>query len=363
MKRIFNLSILLFGVFSFFLISCEDDNILTVEPETNAIALDLDVSTIELDGTNPSNPGMTMTWTEASYTEPVAINYVIEFDIDPDFSAPAVVGTVISTNNLTWSVAELNAAVASAGTNPYEWTTVYARVKSNIGTQSGLEQVSNVVSFDIYPYFNYDYLDLFLVGPASSAGWSNNNNNPPMFRDPENGSLFSYTGYFNGDLLKLLEIKGQWAPQYGEAEQGKLAARPTEDVQDPNPIDDITTAGYYTFDVNSADLTFSITPATAGTAANSVGITGTGVSVDTDLSQLTSGGTLFDPHIWYIQSVHLVPGELNFVLNGSDNLGSTTSFSGTATSGGGNIPIIVEDDYDVWYNDITGEYIMIPLNL
>jgi hypothetical protein len=41
----------------------------------------------------------------------------------------------------------------------------------------------------------------------------------------------------------------------------------------------------------------------------------------------------------------------------------TNSFSGTATVNGGNIPVIVEDDYDVWYNDLTGHYIMIPLNL
>jgi hypothetical protein len=40
-----------------------------------------------------------------------------------------------------------------------------------------------------------------------------------------------------------------------------------------------------------------------------------------------------------------------------------TSFSGLATLNGGNIPVVVEADYDVWFNDLSGHYILIPLNL
>ena len=54
---------------------------------------------------------------------------------------------------------------------------------------------------------------------------------------------------------------------------------------------------------------------------------------------------------------------VNFITNTNTTFGSTTSFSGTATENGGNIPVVVEDDYDVWFNDLTGHYILIPLNL
>ena len=33
--------------------------------------------------------------------------------------------------------------------------------------------------------------------------------------------------------------------------------------------------------------------------------------------------------------------------------GSTVEFSGTATASGGNIPVPVEDDYDIWFNALT----------
>jgi starch-binding outer membrane protein SusE/F len=71
----------------------------------------------------------------------------------------------------------------------------------------------------------------------------------------------------------------------------------------------------------------------------------------------------FDGHLWFANSVRLTPGEVSFVTDGGANWGSNSSFSGIASSGGSAIPVIVEDDYDVWFNDLTGRYILIPLNL
>ncbi len=71
----------------------------------------------------------------------------------------------------------------------------------------------------------------------------------------------------------------------------------------------------------------------------------------------------FDGHIWYAKGVKLLPGEVEFVTDSGAKWGSTTSFSGIATDAGGPVPVIVEDDYDVWFNDLTGDYILIPLNL
>jgi hypothetical protein len=71
----------------------------------------------------------------------------------------------------------------------------------------------------------------------------------------------------------------------------------------------------------------------------------------------------FDSHLWYINSVNLHPGDLQFTTNTGSSWAGSTSFSGVATEGGANIPVVVQDDYEVWFNDLTGDYIMIPLNL
>ena len=81
-------------------------------------------------------------------------------------------------------------------------------------------------------------------------------------------------------------------------------------------------------------------------------------TVDVTMTPLT-----FDNHIWYASNIRLTPGNVEFVTGAGAKWGSTTSFSGVATDGGGAIPVIVEDDYDVWFNDLTARYILIPLNL
>lgn len=65
----------------------------------------------------------------------------------------------------------------------------------------------------------------------------------------------------------------------------------------------------------------------------------------------------------YANNVTLAAGDLSFVTNTGASWGSDKSFSGVATEGGANVPVIAGDAYDVWFNDLTGDYIMIPLNL
>src|SRR5690606_32654795 len=137
--------------------------------------------------------------------------------------------------------------------------------------------------------------DLYLVGDATAAGWSNDSNNYPMYRDPENEDLYHYVGYFNAGSVKMLEVKGQWAPQYG-TDGTNLVPRPTESEPDPTPIS-IPSAGYYTVTVNVADLSYSVTPydASGATVYPTIGIIGTGTpggwDSDTDMTQSS-----FDPH-------------------------------------------------------------------
>jgi hypothetical protein len=183
-----------------------------------------------------------------------------------------------------------------------------------------------------------------------------------MFRSDSNPNEYNYVGYFGKGQFKLLEIKGNWQPQWGTNNGSTIDVNPGGGA-DPGtfPINnnDIATEGYYKFTINFSTKTFKFTPYTeAGSATfTSMKVEGTALT-STALEQ-----TSFDKHIWFSKKVRLKPGDLKFVTNTNASWAAKTAFSGTATLNGGPIPVVVEDDYTIWFNDLTGHYIMIPLNL
>ena len=190
-----------------------------------------------------------------------------------------------------------------------------------------------------------------------------------MFRDANNTNLHNYTGRFNSGPLKMLGQRGAWAPQYGEGEEnGVLLFRPNENADDPPGINNLESQdpGYYTFAANLNNLTFTIVPfdTSGATPLNSLTISGSAlVNGEATLTQYGIDGEVFDEFIWYIPNVLMAPGEFTFIANGSQQWGNTSLFSGVATPDGGNIPVDVEDEYEVWFNSLTGEYQFIPINL
>jgi len=378
----------LFAIVSlgFFLTSCEDDASDYIVTETQAITLaDLPITMIELDGSNPGNPAITFNWNEADYGQQTSENYAVIVSSDESFTNPITATSVVGTTSATLSVNELNSSAGSAGLPPFAFSTLYAKVESSIGTQNGLPISSNTIEFMVQPYFNYAFKDYYLVGNGTSADWNNNNNNSPLFRDAENGNLYVYTGFFTkgggaftDGRFKILENRGQWQPQWGtdypdiddtdpiEA-SGGIASNPPgipnpsdpDDLRDPGRFG-VLTDGYYTFTINFSSNTYTINPFNAEGATDFTGMTlqGSGVESDTAFTQ-----SIFDTHLWYINSINLQPGDLQFITNTGSSWAGSTSFSGVATEGGGSIPVVVQDDYEVWFNDLTGDYMMIPLNL
>ncbi|TXG36651.1 SusE domain-containing protein [Seonamhaeicola maritimus] len=384
MKNFKNISSIIGLVMLFFATSCDDttDKFYISDP-TAPVLTNLSFSQLELDALNTSNPAVTLSWSESDYGQQTAVNYAVEFASDEAFTESYTAATVTGRNTITFSISEINATAGNTGLNPFEWATLYTRVVASLGTQQGKPIASNTLNFDVYPYFNYSFEDYYLVGSATARGWNNNDNNPPLFRDESNSQIFYYTGYFDkagsdaGDgRFKVLETKGLWQPQWGTSypdlddtdpveASGGIASNPPgipnpsdpDDMRDPGRFG-VTDSGYFTFTINFASKTFSVESFDESgiTSPTSLEIQGSSVETTT-MTALT-----FDGHIWYATGVHLVPGELAFIADGNA-WGSTTSFSGVATDGGGSIPVIVEDDYDIWFNDLTGRYIMVPLNL
>lgn len=356
--------------------SCEDDTSVFTVSETQPITLsELPISMIELDATNPGNPAITFNWSEADYGQQASENYALIFASDDAFTNPITATTVVGTTSATLSVNELNSAAGLAGLPPFSFSTIYAKVESSLGTQNGLPVSSNTVSFEVQPYFNYVFDDYYLVGNGTSADWNNNNNNSPLFRDAENNNLYTYTGFFtkggggfDDGRFKLLELRGQWQPQWGVAAaegsdnietSGDIAGNPGTQDSDPGRFG-VASDGYYTFTINFSSNTYTMNPFddAGATSYSSMTLQGSALGADANFTQ-----SVFDTHLWYINSINLQPGDLQILTNTSTTFAGATSFSGVATESGGNIPVVVQDDYEVWFNDLTGDYIMIPLNL
>ena len=346
--------------------SCDDDSTLfTISTPSAPVLASLNFTSIELDAVNTSNPALTLNWAESDYGQQTAINYSIEFASDEAFTAPVTAATITGQSAITLSVGEINSAAGNSGLNPFEWATLYTRVVASLGSQNSESIASNTIQFDVFPFFNYVFNDYFLVGDATAPGWNNNDNNPALFRDENNSNIYYYTGFWadNGHF-KVLETKGLWHPQYG-TDDGDSFWGTTATNSNPEPErfpyggGDGIPGGFYTFTINFGNSTFTFEPFDASGITSPASLSVQGSSTTTTAMTALA----FDGHIWNISNIHLVPGEISFVTGSGASWGSTTSFSGVATDGGGSIPVLVEDDYDIWFNDLTGRYIMIPLNL
>jgi len=344
--------------------SCNDSSEkFTIGSPTAPVLQDLNFNRLELDAVNTGNPAITLNWQDADYGQQTAINYLIQFSSDDAFTEPITATTVTGQTSITLSVNEVNSAAGSAGLNPFEWKNVYIRVASTLGTQGNEIVSSNTINLEVYPYFNYVFNDYYLVGNATAPDWNNNNNNPALFRDASDSNKYYYTGYFGTGEFKVLEVKGLWQPQWGTNDASSIDVNPgggTDPGTFPNNNNAIAAAGFYSFSIDFASKTYAFEPfdASGKTSPASLSIEGTSTANVVAMTPLS-----FDGHIWYSNGVRLTPGNIEFITDTSAKWGADTSFSGVATDGGGPIPVPVEDNYDIWFNDLTGRYILIPLNL
>ncbi len=212
-----------------------------------------------------------------------------------------------------------------------------------------------MVTFKVTPYVAF--INLYLVGDATAAGWDTNNNNQALFRDPNNINKFYFTGKFGTSMFKLVEVLGQWQPQWG-VKAGVVA---NSDGGDPDPFS-VSTGGYYSFVVDISAKTYTFVPYTGSTSTtySTIGLIGSatpnGWVGDTFMTQSS-----FDPHLWVKKGVVLTAGEMKFRAdpNWVVNWGASTEVSGQATQGGPNIPVSEAGTYNVYFNDLDGRYLLI----
>lgn len=345
--------------------SCEDRELININSETAPVVMDLSAETLVLSETFPDNPALTVSWEPATFNVPVEVKYEVEISSTEDFAEPQTLGsTAQSVTYLYFTHEEMNEAVKTIGLEPYVAQDVYFRVKSFVGEDS-LPSYSNVTTLNVTPYLaspTYNYTDLYLVGNATAAGWDNlatNDNMYPLLKTSDN-TVYTYTGFFKGGTdigFKVVQVKGSWDAQYGQGSSvGTLST-------DGGSSDfKVSADGYYTFTMNTASLTYTFVEAAAPTttydAISIIGSVRGDWNEDIELTQST-----FDPHVWYIMGVELNGGAFKFRANKAWDVswGTNSEFYGVAAQGGADIPLSAQWTYNVYFNDATGAYSVIPV--
>lgn len=382
----------------------DDDNIRfqTVENPDQITFTNNFLSEYVLSQETAGNVAERFLWATPDFGAPTAINYTLEASLDGTFAEGDV--QVLTTTNETQasiSVGQLlnlaedkglsNTQVVDEEENPVfdengdpvfnNTGELFFRVSADVGADFDGDPAENAPeTVSATQIINVRWLlastggeepvvlkNLFLVGNATAADWNNNNNNMPLIRFPDNENQYTITSRFlgNPNEFKLLETRGQWQPQWG-INDGELAVNDGSG-SDPGPFVVEGGEGYYTLTVNTEELTWSFDSfdASASPMYETIGIIGSattgndeGWAQDIDMTQST-----FDPHLWYINGITLFDGLAKFRENNdwATNWGGTTALSGLGSPNGGDIPV-AEGTYDVWFNDLDGSYIFIPVN-
>lgn len=319
----------------------------------------------------PTEIAITMQWTDAASSTSLGVDIVYTLEaaaVGTNFATPVTIGTVTNETVFSATNSDFNKVALGVGLEPEEAGNMEIRIlaKNSDANDNVLQRYSDALIITVTPFLA-KFPNLFLVGDATTAGWSPDNNNNPIFRNQDVTNQYVYTGYFKEGQFKLLETTN-FQPQWGTNDGTTLAN--SNGGSDPETFK-VEAAGYYTynFTVIGESGTFSVEPFDASMAATyaSIAIIGDATpnawddSNDTNLMQDPN-----NPHLWYINGVTLTNGGSMLIrANDSwDNVwrdtGSTELFGKAVLGEGGNIPFTAETgSYDIWFNDLDGSYVII----
>lgn len=365
MKNIYKI---IFAFISVLAISCNGDDVdnrpvldATAAPEITAPQSGKQYVLTE---NNASSVAETFKWSEAMYSANVVVQYTVLLDKKGgDFSAAKPIATVSDLTQVGVLVKDLNQGAIELGA-PAEVATLFD-VKIKSAVSGGVPMLSKTpITITVTPYtgkVKYDFVEWYLVGDATVAGWDTNKGNQILYRNPTNSNEYVFTGFFKKGYFKMISNPGSWAPMYGGS-GGSLVYRATEGDADPPSIE-ITADGYYAFKMDVQKLTYTLTAynASAATVYTTIGIIGSATANGWDASTpMTLRDAAFDKHQWKLGVTSLNDGEAKFRANNAWDVswGGTTPFSGIVPSGS-NIPV-AKSKYVIYFNDLNGNYMMIP---
>ncbi|HBD27052.1 SusE domain-containing protein [Flavobacterium sp.] len=326
MKNIFK-SLLAVSALSLALISCEDEQdlfFLTPEAEFEILSPNSG-DAVELNPETTTNPGLSLTWSEADFGTPTEITYTIEIDKTGDeFDSPYVVTSTTNTF-VTINSEELNGAALAVGLTPFSQEGIDIRIKATIGTGTN-ESYSNTIVYLITSYST----DLpKLAVPGNHQGWSDANNFESAPRIAASGfGLTDYEGYMwlDGEF-KFLGPNGSGNFVWGNTDWGDNGDF-SGILAEANESNCTAVAGFYRVRANTEALTYTTTAVSWGIIGAA---TPNGWDSDTDFTYNPATKKL------EIASIALVPGAFKFRGNNAWSNGfdlGTVNADGFLVEGG-----------------------------
>lgn len=322
---------------------------------------------------NLKETAVTISWNAANLGENVAINYIIQFDLENNnFESPyeIIIGggnpqqKVLTYNDLNTAMYRLGQAID----NPTKLEVRIVATPLSISGNPELEKypsedkaVLTVSSFAPEPV----HMLGSMFGPAwdpnfNYYGWDPTNYRYVMFRDDPLGinvfvSNFKeynttiWTGQFVFFLNSYLNHPTWWDYQIRKSGQGMLS------TTTGGNIEEILTPGYYKIEADLNRMTYSIEEYdTAGKPIfNSVALTGSALNSDVVMDK-----TFYDDYMWSADNIDLSVGTINFKVNGSTNWGGGETFPwGIAEESDAAINIPKAGTYFIRFSGLTGHYI------
>jgi len=183
----------------------------------------------------------------------------------------------------------------------------------------------------------------------------------PLFPEGQfnNGKgKLTYTAYFNAnDFFRLMHGPNNWDDAWGCNAQGEYGSGAGYDA-----INIPGQGGYYTITFNTATMEFSITPYTGSTPQTFNVVTMPGEhnywSVELGEYDMSPINLFKENHEWIYRDFTVTgEDEMKFVANSQwdNNWGNTDFPWGIGQHSGDNIPV-KKGTYDIYFNDITGQY-------
>lgn len=359
MKHLFKI-FTLFAV-AFLVASCEKDEDLAIVNDGTDPTISANKTSIILLSDQSANEAVIFSWVNSDFGVPIQITNQMEVALKgTNFAAPKTVELPVGTKSYSMIGNDLNNLVLSLGVSSVVATDIEVRIKS---TAVGKTHYSNILPLKVTPFINgpiYTYTDLYLIGDATAGAWDNVTTNAKIYPllKTTTANVYTYTGYFAVGGFKIIKTPGSWTTQYGTGSSAGVL-----DTSGGSGNISIATAGYYKVMINTSALTYSVVsmtpPTTSYTSISLIGPSVGGWSTDLDLEKST-----FDSHVWVKKNVMLSSGEFKFRANHDwgTNWGVAQEFFGTAAVGGGNVPVTTTFNYNVYFNDMTGDFSVIPVN-
>lgn len=268
-NKLFILPLLLFAA-----VSCSnDDDRTSVAGITAPVATSAqhDTSIVLLRETQ-DDTAFTITWTDATYTQPTDVTYTIEAaKAGTEFDSIIIVGRS-TTGSLAVTGRALNEIAVSAGFVALQQGSLDVRVTASLGTANMAALTSNTITINVTP-FPTENPKIYLRGNFTNASgygpdWGDNTT-PPFLEADATGDINKYEGFIYMNVaapeFKIIPTDVGFDGDYGDAAaSGASGVLVQEGETNIKP----GAAGYYYIQADLGELTYSATPTTWGIIGN-----------------------------------------------------------------------------------------------